>query len=324
MEKHQNSLVLNEKQPEQNNSSILEKQELYLKIKSEIEFVPISENDKDKEGNLLAPNGKKSNLPELEWKMARTPSFLKFFGNWKEKYNKDEYDLWLKFQEKQTYEDYIKRYKENKESQRSQSLQAIENIRAREHFKKEELEKYHLDRIKEYDESYQKFITRLSHKISKLQAELVNSGFNIHSNDLDYTKVLDENGEPLLLYRGTDFNPGENGKFVIPKKKIDGNEFEVGVFFGKQEEAKYHHEGRKNEGKTSKLYKVFVNGRNFKIFDSKPNYWDNPKDSQEWRGKYDGIWVKKNENDETRKDTGVNLLDYVAFNPNDVLIVDIE
>jgi hypothetical protein len=305
-------------------NSVLEKQELYKKIKSEIESVFISENDKDKEGNLLAPNGKKSNLPELEWKMTRTPSFLKFFGNWKEKYNKEQYDLWLKYQEKQTCEDYIKTYQEHQERQRKQSLQALENIRTGEYSEKEKWEKYHLDHIKEYDQFYQKDIIRLSQRISKLQAELINSGFNTHSYDLDYTKVLDENGEPLLLYRGTDFTPDESGKFVIPKKKINGNEFEVGVFFGNEEEAKHHHEGRKIEGKTSKLYKVFVNGRNFKIFDSKPNYWVNPKDSQGWRGKYDGVWVKQNENEETRTDTKVNLFDYIAFNPNDVLIVDVE
>lgn len=302
----------------------VKKQELYRQITSEIEDIQILENDKDNEGNLLAPNGKKSNLPELEWKIARTPSFLKFFGNWKEKYNKEQYDLWLKYQEKQTCEDYIKRYQEHKESQKNQSLQALENIRTGEYSEKEKWERYHLDHIKEYDQFYQKDIIRLSQKISKLQAELINSGFNIHSYDLDYTKVLDENGEPLLLYRGTDFNPDESGKFVIPKKNINGNEFEVGVFFGNEEEAKHHHEGRKIEGKTSKLYKAFVNGRNFKIFDSKPNYWADPKDSQEWRGKYDGIWVKQNETEETRTDNKVNLFDYIAFNPEDILIVDVE
>jgi hypothetical protein len=279
---------------------VLEKQDLYNKIQTEIENVFISENDRDKEGNLLAPNGKKSNLPELEWKMTRTPSFLKFFGNWKEKYNKEQYDLWLKYQEFQSCEEWLKHLNSD-----------IEHFRKHSHLKDEMVKSWQEKKIK------------VSHIMSKLQAELINSGFNTHSYDLDYTKVLDENGEPLLLYRGTDFTPDKNGKFVIPKKNIHGNEFEVGVFFGNEEEAKHHHEGRKIEGKTSKLYKVFVNGRNFKIFDSKPNYWANPKDSQEWRGKYDGVWVKLNENEETRTDTKVNLFDYIAFNPDDVLIVDI-
>ena len=37
---------------------------------------------KDKDGNLLAPNGKKSNLNEKLWRTVRTPTFLKWFGDW--------------------------------------------------------------------------------------------------------------------------------------------------------------------------------------------------------------------------------------------------
>jgi hypothetical protein len=281
--------------------NILEKQELYKQVMTEVENVEILETDKDQEGNLLAPNGKKSNLPELEWKMTRTPSFIKFFGNWKEKYNREQYDLWLKYQELQSHEDWLKHLNED-----------IEHFRKHSHLKDEMIK------------SWQEKKVRVNHRISKLHAELINSGFNIHSYDLDYTKILDENGEPLLLYRGTDFSPDENSKFTIPKKNIHGKDFEVGVFFGNAQEAKHHHEGRKTEGKNSKLYKVFVNGRNFKIFNSKPNYWDNPKDSKEWRDKYDGLWVKQNENTDTRTEDGVNIFDYVAFNPNDILIVDVE
>lgn len=37
---------------------------------------------KDKDGNLLAPNGKKSKLTEYQWKIVRTPTFKKWFGDW--------------------------------------------------------------------------------------------------------------------------------------------------------------------------------------------------------------------------------------------------
>jgi hypothetical protein len=80
---------------------ILEQQDLYNRIQQEKYSVAIEEKDRDLEGNLLAPNGKISNLPEQEWKMTRTPSFLEKFGNWRGKYNKEEYDLWLKYQMKQ-------------------------------------------------------------------------------------------------------------------------------------------------------------------------------------------------------------------------------
>jgi hypothetical protein len=37
---------------------------------------------KDKDGNLLAPNGEKSNLDEELWQIVRTPTFKKWFGDW--------------------------------------------------------------------------------------------------------------------------------------------------------------------------------------------------------------------------------------------------
>lgn len=37
---------------------------------------------KDKSGNLLAPNGKISNLNEEQWKLVRTPEFKAWFGDW--------------------------------------------------------------------------------------------------------------------------------------------------------------------------------------------------------------------------------------------------
>jgi hypothetical protein len=311
MEKSRIDQVSKIKIEKSNESSLLEKQELYKKIQAEIETVLIEKNDRDLEGNLLAPNGKKSNLPEQEWKMTRTPSFLKSFGNWKEKYNKEQYDLWLKYQEKQTCEDYIKKYQEYQKKHRSNLL-------------KFDLKEYAKDFELRQIDTWQKDIIRLSHKVSKLHAELINAGFNLHSYDLDYAKVLDENGEPLLLVRGTDFAPDEHGKFVIPKKEIEGKEYEVGVFFGKESEAKFHLEGRKKEGKIPKLYKAFVNGRNFRVFDSKPHYWNDPSDHQGWQEKYDGLWVKENSEGDTHNASGINMMDYVCFDPNEILIVGVE
>lgn len=289
---------------------ILKEQELYNKIQSEVGSVLIEEKDRDPEGNLLAPNGTKSNLTEQEWKMTRTPSFLKTFGNWKDKYNKEQYNLWLKYQEMQTCQDYISRYQQDKENRRRAIPQNMDAD-----YKKIELS---------IIEGTQEDIIRLSHKVSKLQAELINSGFNIHSDNLDYTKVLDENGEPLLLFRGTNFAPDQNTKFVVPKKEIFGKQFEVGVFFGKESEAKIHHENKNNKGKDSHLYKTFVNGRNFRIFGSKPNYWDNPNDSKKWQDKYDGLWVKKESEQNTHTKDEVNLMDYVCFDSNNILITEIK
>jgi hypothetical protein len=56
-------------------------------VEAKLQTAPTSERDavklvKDKDGNLLAPNRKKSNLNENLWRTVRTPSFRNFFGDW--------------------------------------------------------------------------------------------------------------------------------------------------------------------------------------------------------------------------------------------------
>ena len=62
----------------------LETNDYLLKAIKESEHVKIPKEYKDVEGNLLsAPNGPKSKLEnELHWKMVRTDSFKKWFGDW--------------------------------------------------------------------------------------------------------------------------------------------------------------------------------------------------------------------------------------------------
>lgn len=49
------------------------------RVERELADVKEVRNDK---GQLLAPNGKPSNLNELQWKQVRTPSFIEYFGDW--------------------------------------------------------------------------------------------------------------------------------------------------------------------------------------------------------------------------------------------------
>jgi len=288
------------------NKEILEKQDLYKKIQEEISLVKIEEKDQDFEGNLLAPNGKISNLPEGEWKMARTPSFLEKFGNWKDKYNKEEYDLWLKYQMKQKLED------------------DLDDMNSQIYYSQKQTGFFKNEKMIEIRKK-QKVI--VNQNISKLHAELINNGFNIHSSSLDYTKALDENGEPLALYRASDVTPNEQGEFIVPIKDYYGESFQVGVFLGLKDEAMVHYEGRVQEGKEAHLYKNFVNMRNFRMFNSKPNYWDNPQEMKKLRNKYDGLWVNEYEklNNETyNMNKEINLMDCVVFDPNNILIVGVK
>lgn len=48
------------------------------------------ELEKDKNGNLIAPNGKKSNLNEVQWKLVRTPAFKNWAGEKWESILKDD------------------------------------------------------------------------------------------------------------------------------------------------------------------------------------------------------------------------------------------
>ena len=51
----------------------------------EAEMQQILENaPRNSEGNLLAPNGKKSNLTERQYAQVRTKAFKKWFGDWEE------------------------------------------------------------------------------------------------------------------------------------------------------------------------------------------------------------------------------------------------
>ncbi len=70
-------------QPEQADSATLYNVPLAERIEKEIASVEIRAVDKDQEGRLLAyPGGPTSHLPERFWKIARTPAFREWFGDW--------------------------------------------------------------------------------------------------------------------------------------------------------------------------------------------------------------------------------------------------
>lgn len=53
------------------------------KIQQEAAAIVISPTDKDEDGRLLGPNGKPSLLDEQHWRIVRTPTFIGWFGDWK-------------------------------------------------------------------------------------------------------------------------------------------------------------------------------------------------------------------------------------------------
>lgn len=128
--------------------------------------------------------------------MVRTPSFIKFFGDWETNYSKGKYDLWIKSKH-------------------------IEDLR-----EKLEYMQHSFDRLERprsecgYDNgsavSLKVQIEMLISEIEKLEGELIREHFN--ELNFDWTKILDENGEPLLLARSIDRPLDHKGRFTVPER----------------------------------------------------------------------------------------------------------
>jgi len=166
---------------------------------------------------MIAPNGKKSNLTESQYKLVRTPAFKEWFGDW------------------------------------------------------------------EYNPS-------------------------------DASKVIDENGEPLVVLHGT------NAEFNVFDKKGKGNRV-LGYFFTTEKDFS------ENYGK-SKLY--FLNIKNIKNFNAQRfdslntrqnaenNYWELEKDKL-LAEMYNGVLIDRND---LFADINFARKDYVAFNSNQIKLAD--
>ncbi len=86
MEQLNATIKPNEELPHKNDKLIEHKkvQDITQQVIEEADAVEIGPSDRNEKSELLAPNGEVSALQnELHWKMVRTPSFLKWFGNWK-------------------------------------------------------------------------------------------------------------------------------------------------------------------------------------------------------------------------------------------------
>jgi hypothetical protein len=277
------NVLTNESEKISDTQEILERQQLFRDIMFEVDFVEILSTDMDTEGNLLAPNGEKSNLPEIEWKITRTPSFAEFFGEWDLPGAKEKYKLWLKYKE-------------------------LEDL--------EEREKY----LAQFDSTdVEKNLRNCKEEIAVLKEYLAGAGFD--AEQIDYSKVLDENGEPLLLCRSIDIPLDEDGNFTLREKEIRGEKHSVGIFLGQYEEAKWH-----NKKQARSLYKTFVNCRDFKILTGKLSWWDEIERVQKIKEKHEGMWVKEPGKEEKPivNEEGVNLIDFVCFDPKQILVLDIE
>ena len=299
------------------NKQNIENNELYQKIKAELDQIVINPENCNEQGELLAPNNEVSNLSEEQWKTVRTPSFKKWFGDWEKKYNPEDLDNWAKAQYVKVLESddlgYINKIIVNFKDEK---IRAIKNKRTTEE----------IAQIDEWISDWNDRKIAITHEISKINADLTNNGFN--KNSSDYGKLLDDNGEPLVVYRATNYGPNQDGNFEIPEvgkgNYQDGLGVKVGTFLGKKEEANFHHEGNREMGKESFLYSCFVNVKNTKVIDEKMHWQEKREEIEEIKNKYDGIIVKRKSHGDLFEDKKINLMDLVVFNPEGILIIDVE
>ena len=259
-------------------------------IFKEAEQLSINKEDRNSDGELLvSPGGSVSKLGqegEKYWKIARTNAFKKWFGDWQSLSNTD-LDNW------HTHKD-LKQLEEE-----------LEHLRYTWGTEK------NLDTNKNYQERLQSIL----HAISALNSKLVNNNFNIHKINT-ISKTIDENGEPMLLHRATEYLPREDGLLEINENK------QVGIFVGNKAEATYQLGSNKD---TKKIISCFANIKNYKLYNQKPSYWDwRDRDKTELnklKQKYDGLIVK---NISGGKSSSNNYIDILVFDPKNILITEIK
>lgn len=221
---------------------------------------------------LLAPNGNTSNLNDKQYKLVRTTSFKKWFGDWEvlaeAKTLSNDIKGVYKFVALDNIERFLFEISQQANSSNSELNGAIKTVGKR--------------------------IVELSLKLfpnSKVGDEYIPV----------VSKVIDDNGEPLVCYHGTniEFN-------IFEKQEIDGfNAFgEVFYFTDRLSDAESYGNYVKN---------VFLNLKSiYNIQKNLNNYQqDLLEKTSNIQNKYDGVEVYKN-----------NTNIFVAFNPNQIKLAD--
>jgi len=282
------------------NSDKIKNNGLYKKIESEMAAVAIAPEDKDRWGRFLAPNGQVSELPEKEWKMTRTPSFKNWFGDWQTKYNPTDFANWLKYQEIRKRQEIIRQNNED--------------------IKKEDEKESHFSLAKMYQDQNDRY----DKEIAVLQADLDKDGFRPEQSD--YSKILDKNGEPLLVCRSTPWGLNKNGNFDVPFLKPEDWQkeapFPLGTFFGKKREAKIQLASQAAMEQVPNIYYSFINCRAPRFLNQK-YFWNKEKKKIQYtQDHYDGFLVKNTDNKEMFSGAEANFIDLVIFKPENILVVE--
>jgi 8-oxo-dGTP pyrophosphatase MutT (NUDIX family) len=132
---------------------------------------------------LLAPNGKQSNLNEIQYNLVRTPEFKKWFGDW---------ELLYQYKDRYTYEGHDRLFGQPKIGN---EYDLVDGTKAK---------LLSLDKEKG---QYEVLIYGKKQFISFRRMLYLYSGIpDVFTEErlLEISKVVDSNGEPLVVYHATD------------------------------------------------------------------------------------------------------------------------
>jgi len=264
----------------------------------------------------LAPNGKQSNLTDVQYDAVRTPVFKKWFGDW-------------------NYDSTITGYDKTPDN-----LMGISSDSNKQKGFDEQSYKYNLDveisadNGKTWEKESIKGLNR-PHAIENAKRNWGKKGSGILVRDANSSKIVDENGEPMVVYHGSaaDFN-------VFDKKKLGSltntEIAKAGFFFASNKKAADQYAfigGLQNpylENKLTEARAFFLNIKN--PYKGTNKEWN---DLLNWASdgsrKYDSPTALKKANKEFKESLlednfdGVdfdNGLEIVAFEPTQAKLAD--
>jgi GNAT superfamily N-acetyltransferase len=179
------------------------------------------------DGGLIAPNGNKTNLTPEQYKLVRTPEFKEWFGDWETQYKStlinmingrliyDGKDIGIfEISKKDRIVEIDRLYIDDKFQKKGIGRACIQYI----------FNNYNTEVIEVYPLSDAFWLKSGVFNVRK------DGYFQIDRKKYSCSKVVDENGEPLVVYHGTYSDK--------PFYTFDFNKADLGFHFGTYEQAK--------------------------------------------------------------------------------------
>jgi hypothetical protein len=181
---------------------------------------------------LLAPNGNPSNLNEVQYRLVRTPAFKAWFGDW---------ELLYQYKDRYTYEGHDRLFNKPKIGN---EYDLVDGTKAK---------LLSLDKEKG---QYEVLIYGKKQFISFSRMLYLYSGIpDVFTEERlsEISKVVDENGEPLVVYHGTD------------KSNIES--FESVIYFTDNKDTAIKYATERYDIFNPKVYSCFLNFKNPRIYE---------------------------------------------------------